>query len=537
MRKPTLASHMKSTQTEQARPDQVKNNAGGYVFKLDNFKRLERFLILGSDSNTYYQTTRQLTRENAQVVNECFKEDLERTIETIVSVSHEGRAPKNDSAIFALALGTVNDDVKVRQAVYANVFKVCRTGTHIFQFISNCIELGKGWGRGFKNIFSKWYLETPLDNLAFQMAKYPNRHDYNHIRLLQLAKPKGADERRVNLFRHVVGKEHNKNDLPVITRLRHELMQPDAKVIPILRKNKNIPWECIPTSALNDPEVWKLLLPDMGLTAMLRNLGKMSSIDVLRPLSKEEAFVVASFRDEAKVRKARLHPLTILFAKKTYERDMGLRGDNVWTVNREVCYALERAFYLSFGNVEGGTKRTFIGLDVSGSMSSHISNTSLSCAEAAAAMAMVTFRSEPQVVLRGFTAKAPTTYRSHYTGKHDPSGMTDMGITRDDSLADVMKKTSQYNFGRTDCSLPMVHALDRKMEVDQFVIYTDNETWAGRVHPYKALQDYRKAMGINAKLVVVGMTSTGFSIADPSDPGMLDVVGFDTSAPALIANF
>jgi 60 kDa SS-A/Ro ribonucleoprotein len=36
---------------------------------------------------------------------------------------------------------------------------------------------------------------------------------------------------------------------------------------------------------------------------------------------------------------------------------------------------------------------------------------------------------------------------------------------------------------------------------------------------------------------VVGMVSNGFSIADPSDGGMLDVVGFDAAAPAVIADF
>jgi 60 kDa SS-A/Ro ribonucleoprotein len=41
----------------------------------------------------------------------------------------------------------------------------------------------------------------------------------------------------------------------------------------------------------------------------------------------------------------------------------------------------------------------------------------------------------------------------------------------------------------------------------------------------------------NAKLIVVGMVSNGFSIADPNDAGMLDVVGFDTSAPAVMADF
>ena len=44
-------------------------------------------------------------------------------------------------------------------------------------------------------------------------------------------------------------------------------------------------------------------------------------------------------------------------------------------------------------------------------------------------------------------------------------------------------------------------------------------------------------MGIPAKLVVVAMVANEFTIADPQDAGMMDVVGFDSAAPALIADF
>jgi 60 kDa SS-A/Ro ribonucleoprotein len=44
-------------------------------------------------------------------------------------------------------------------------------------------------------------------------------------------------------------------------------------------------------------------------------------------------------------------------------------------------------------------------------------------------------------------------------------------------------------------------------------------------------------MGIPAKLVLVGMASNGFSIADPNDAAMLDVVGFDTATPQVISGF
>ncbi len=100
-----------------------------------------------------------------------------------------------------------------------------------------------------------------------------------------------------------------------------------------------------------------------------------------------------------------------------------------------------------------------------------------------------------------------------------------------------MKAVSNLPFGGTDCALPMLYALERGLKVDAFVVYTDSETWAGNIHPVQALREYRKKTGIAAKLVVVGMVSNGFSIADPNDGGMLDVVGFDAAAPALIADF
>jgi 60 kDa SS-A/Ro ribonucleoprotein len=83
----------------------------------------------------------------------------------------------------------------------------------------------------------------------------------------------------------------------------------------------------------------------------------------------------------------------------------------------------------------------------------------------------------------------------------------------------------------------MLHATKNSLDVDAFVIYTDNETWDGNIHPHVALSEYNKKMGKNAKLIVVGMTSTRFSIAKPEDPNMLDVVGFDTATPELISAF
>jgi 60 kDa SS-A/Ro ribonucleoprotein len=66
---------------------------------------------------------------------------------------------------------------------------------------------------------------------------------------------------------------------------------------------------------------------------------------------------------------------------------------------------------------------------------------------------------------------------------------------------------------------------------------TDNETWAGDQHPVEALEKYRQATGIPAKLVVVSMASNEFTMTDPNDSLQMDVVGFDASVPGVIANF
>ena len=104
------------------------------------------------------------------------------------------------------------------------------------------------------------------------------------------------------------------------------------------------------------------------------------------------------------------------------------------------------------------------------------------------------------------------------------------------SIADALSLVD-LPFSSTDCALPMVRALENKEEVDAFVIYTDSETYMGKIHPQVALEQYRTATGINAKLIVVGMTSNCLTIADPKDLNTLNLAGFDTATPRLINDF
>jgi 60 kDa SS-A/Ro ribonucleoprotein len=272
------------------------------------------------------------------------------------------------------------------------------------------------------------------------------------------------------------------------------------------------------------------------MTAMIRNLATMTRLGLLEPMSSATRKVIAAVRDAEKLAKARIHPIAVLAAMKTYAAGRGVRGQHTWTPVAAIVDALDDAFYATFKLVEPSGARNLLALDVSGSMDSGVvaGVPGLTPRMASAAMALVTAATEKQHAFVAFTAAAGG-YGGQWGG--GAPSLTELDISPKWRLDRALKRVSGLPFGGTDCAQPMLWALERRIEVDTFVIYTDSETWAGSIHPAQALREYRQRTGINAKLVVVGMVSNGFSIADPNDAGMLDVVGFDTATPSVISDF
>ena len=543
-------SSEKSPQREKARKDQVENNAGGFVFQLDCWKRLDRFLILGAEGGTYYAGEKKHTKQAATSVAECIEEDGPRVVARIIEISDAGRAPKNDPAIFALAMCAGAEDAQTRRAALAAIPKVCRIGTHLFHFAQD-VEQFRRWGRSLRTAMGSWYNSKEAGPLALQMIKYQQRDGWSHKDVLRLAHPKPATPEHAAIFRyaavgmdalgekrekHARDKAADKDKLPAIIGAFEEIHA--GGVTPgraaRLITDFKLPHECVPNEMKDKALVWEALLPHMGVTALIRNLGKLSSIGMTKSLGAHTKDIVERLTDAEILKKGRVHPMTVLYAMKTYAQGHGIKGSLSWSPERAITDALDEAFYLSFGAVEPTGKATMLALDVSGSMGSPMGGTTVTCREASAAMAMVTARTEKNWMCVGFTSGG-----RGYGGMHggDPSGLTKLSVSPRQRLGDIVKAISGLDFGGTDCSLPMVHATKHKLEVDTFVVYTDNETWAGNIHPFQALREYRQKSGRAAKLVVVGMTATEFSIADPRDAGMLDVVGFDTATPNVMAEF
>lgn len=549
----------KSTPQSEAIPgtNQVENSAGGFAWAVDDWTRLDRFLVLGNEGGSYYASERELTRESAAAVERLLKVDGPRVVARLTELSVAGRAPKNDPAIFALALALKTGDPATRAVARAAVPKVCRIGTHIFQLAEAVKHLG-GWGRGTKGAFADWYLSQAPAQLALNLVKYQSRGGWSHRDLLRKAHVKPKDEARNRMLRWAVGKVGTSGadgllEKPVGGIIdafeRAKTLAAGAVVLPknaagqmaALISATGLPRECVPTEFLNDPGIWDALLHagehGMPMTAMVRNLGKMSAIGLLKPLSDATKFVCDRLRDRTALKAARVHPMQLLLALNTYCRGQGDKGSLTWPVAVEIVHALNDAFYLAFDSIEPTGKRWLIALDVSGSMAQgSVAGSGMTPRDASAAMALVTARTEQRHHLVGFTSGTP----GRYGGMHDNARValtTIPGLTAQANLPAAIAAVSNLPFGGTDCALPMLYAQKEKLEVDAFVILTDSETWAGGVHPMQALRSYRQSSGIGAKLIVVGMVSSGFTIADPNDRGSLDVVGFSADVPALMAEF
>ncbi|NJK32721.1 MAG: TROVE domain-containing protein, partial [Deltaproteobacteria bacterium] len=314
-----------------------------------------------------------------------------------------------------------------------------------------------------------------------------------------------------------------RDQLPVLIEAFEALKAiKDPRIAAKLIGEHRLTHEMVPGELKQSPEVWAALVPHMPLTALVRSLGKLSQVGVIAPFSSATKHVLAQLGSIDKLRKARLHPLAMLTALRVYAQGHGERGKLSWVPVDKIVDALDQAFYACFENVEPTGKRTLLALDVSGSMGCGTIGglPGVTPAVGSAAMAMVTLKAEAEVQTLAFST---TIREARISGKQ--------------RLDDVVKHLARIPMGGTDCAQPMLWALEKRVPIDVFQVYTDNETWYGQIHPHEALRRYREKLGIPAKLVVVGMTATKFSIADPDDAGMLDVVGFDSAAPAIMADF
>lgn len=520
-------------QTEQADTRQVRNSAGGFVFTLTPEKGLERFLILGTSGGTYYIGENDLTKENLDNLKYLTENNFKYVVDTIVDVSANGRSYKNNAAIFALAYVMTFGSDEAKSYARENVNLVVRTSTHLFTFNKylKLLAPGTGLGTSRNRAVASWYEIRNANEIAYQAVKYRQREGWTHRDALRQSRPKNIDP---NLAKWILGKVEMGEPgmgLPDIIR-GFEYAQKVNDVgglLKVLEDYPSLPWEALPTQFLKSVDVWRKLFYNGQLNgqALVRNITRLARLDAFSDLKFARDYA-NKLTDKQMITKTRLHPINFLNAIVVHREGQVdrnhigyMRRIKNWNHSPIILDALDAGYHLAFANAEPSNKRTLLALDISGSMSHNAAlGLDLSAAQVAGAMASAIAKIEPYYQIMGF---------AHQFRQLDITANTDLGT--------VMSRLQNQAFGGTDCSLPMQWAQQSKYQFDTFVVITDNETWYGSKHPHVALKDYRQALSIPAKLIVVGVAANQFTIADPSDAGMLDCVGADSNLPKLVTEF
>jgi len=354
---------------------------------VDRWMRLGRFLALGSEDGTYYVPARPLRIENVPATIECLKSDGLRVVRAVVEISLSGRVPTNHPALFVLALAASPNfaNAETIAAALNALPQVARAGAQLFTFAAFAENL-RGWGRGLRSTIAEWYLNQPASELAYRMLQSMEHNGWSHRDLLRLSHPKAATPVHNALFQWAVDGELGHLATPEIlsSDLRqvraYELAKRSAsedELVQLIEENR-LTAQMIPSQWLESALVWEALLPSLPYDALVRQLGKLTEVGLLRPQSPATALVVARLIDRKRIANSRIHPVALLDALDAYRREP--------VAVASVIDALEEAFYMSIDNVEPIGQRIYLALDAGNS--------------AAAALALCFAKREPRCISR-----------------------------------------------------------------------------------------------------------------------------------------
>lgn len=526
-----------------------KNEEVNGQLSYEDINHLRRFLCLGFETGYCHvepekekdRQKERMAKDQADSVLRLIQDGKgEAVVEEIVKFS-DGRTARQNPIVFALAMcAHLTKDLKTVRAAYKALSDVCKIPTQLFMFVkySEKLKNTSGWGSGQRKAIYRWYNEKePLD-LAMMCTKYIQRNGWSHTDVLRLAHVKPKNDTIAAILMYVtkgfakVKEKYKKEDsddmksvlefLEGVHTVKHER---DEQVAARLIEKYRLCREHVPTWHSKSQDVWRALVPHMPITALLRNLGKLSSLKLLDTTEKIcSPLVIEKLKNADSVKAERVHPFTILRALKAYELGKGTKGKKKWLPNPKIVEALDTAFYDSFSSITPTGKRFLLAIDISKSMQ-YGGVTGSSCikpADTVAAMAMATARSEKDYKMLAF-------------GKDQ---LVEVDLMPSMKLRDIERKISTIEEGCINCCKPIQWALEKKLSFDVIVIYSDSDNFPGFEMPVGLLRQYRRDMNIpEAKMIVCTLSGSSMPVADPDDCGMLDIAGFDSNTPSIISSF
>lgn len=528
-------------------------------WEMTDLDKVRRLLYLGCETGTYYMDLKKQNREVSGT--ESLKSLLasDKGVEFVKDLSTLGldnplvtvTRQRKEFAFEAYVQCARHENVILRQTCYSHFDKVIRTSQDLLDFAAAVdkrpiagTEKGTGWGRSFRRAVGKWFnTKEPVELARITTRRRRIRKKtWDHRDVLRLAHVKPKSKGTAAVLKYLVkGLDKVKEAYPEdglqdeIKPVRkflidvedvHKLKDDaDKQKVMALVEEHRLHLDHVNNHWRKSKELWTVVVQHLPLKEILPDLGRLTNKqELFGPQDITSSRLCERLKDEEELKAARLHPYDILQALKSYRAKRAKVGTEKikWTLNKQIVEALDAALLTSFKFLESTGKRFVLAIDVSPSMKLSGVNGSpgVTAKEAVAIMSMQVVRTEKSFRIMAFS-----------------KNFEDIQITPEMNFEQTKAKIGELSMGSMDVAHPMDWALKNKVPADVFIVFTDVKTTHESLSPSQALKEYRKGMQIDAKLVVVALASNQFTVADPTDSGMLDIAGFNASGPELIRKF
>lgn len=495
------------------------NEAGGAAYSLTDKAALAQFAVTGTFNSTFYvDATDQLKQVEAlaQKVDSLFIAKL--------AVYARENGKMKDMPAYLLAVLAARGEIDLVKAIFN---RVCNNSKMLFNFVQ-IIRSGsvgrKSFGTAVKRLIQNWI--TDKQGKALYLASVGHA-DPSLADVIKMVHPHPVDEHQQNMFSYLLGRPYQEDMLDDDLVIFEQLKRGETVQVP------DLPFQSI-TNCNISLDQWKEVARNMSWNTLRMNLNNLHRKGVFgdRALVHELAEKLA---DPTLVRKFNVFPYQLMTAYQHVEDSMPT----------ELTNALQQAMETAVENVPAMPGDTMVAIDVSGSMSSPItgrragSTSKTRCVDVASLIACSLLRKNKGTVVLAFDCGY-----SHYYGRVEPrkagsvmSGVYLPDLNPFDAVMTNANKLATYGGGGTDCSLPFQYLNSTNTKVDNIILVSDNESWAGRAGGACAEWHSYAAKHRNAKLANIDIQPTSSTQVPDKSGKVLNIGGWSDTVFAVLNEF
>ncbi len=476
------------------------NKAGGKAFRLSDKEALAQYVVTGCLNGTFYASAQNQLDTVIELANKVDPEFLAQ-----LAIYARQHAYMKDSPALLLALLSIKN-VELFKRTFVQVIDNGKMLRNFVQIMRSGVVGRKSLGSAPKKMVATWLRNKDADALFnASVGNSPSLAD-----VIKMVHPLPVNKEQEALFAYIVGREFSADQLPAKVKAFEAFKAGDSNVMPAVdfRLLSGLPLQDKHWKAIAENANWQMTR--MNLNTFERH-GCFKDTRLTRAIAKRLC-------NKNLVRKSRVFPYQLLMAYYA-----------AVNVPKVVRNALQDAMEIALENVPVLRGKTYVLVDVSGSMQSPVSgyrqgsSTAVRCVDVAALFAAALLKTGEDVDVIPFDTR-----------------IHNADLNARDSAMTLAKRLASFGGGGTACGLPLAELNRRKAKADTIIYFSDNESWADNGYfggGTKISQEWAafKQRNPRAKLVLTDLQPYGSSQAK-TDRDVLNVGGFSDQVFKVIAN-